>query len=129
MSLLQGPVVFIDDEVKDLSKPAFDLAKQIRESGRPIAEYVELPPVEHEEHWRSIAFLVLDWDLVPGSPGMFGGSTLSDFERERLFEWLERFVGRVFCPVFVVSAEDVSDIARQIRENSILQAVVDTGRI
>ena len=75
MPLLQGPVVFIDDQIADATTQAYELARQIRESGRPLAGYEELPPAEHAEHWRSIAFLVLDWDLVPGSPGQAGGST------------------------------------------------------
>lgn len=129
MSLVQGPVVFIDDEVSNEAKPAYALAQQIRATGRPIAEYEELPPDEHSEHWRSIAFLVLDWDLVPGSPGALGGSTLSDFARSNLFEWLERFVEKVFCPIFIISAEDVADIERQLGENDSLQRLLSTGRI
>ena len=129
MSLLQGPVVFIDDEVFDKAKPAYELAQQIRATGRPIAEYGELPPDEHSEHWRSIAFLVLDWDLVPGSPGASGGSTLSAFARTSMFGWLERFVQNVFCPIFIISAEDVADIERQIDENDSLRRLRETGRI
>lgn len=129
VSLLQGPVVFIDDEIEDETKPAYHLAEQIRATGRPLARYTELPPDTHAEHWRSIAFLVLDWDLVPGSPGGQGGSTLSEFARVSLFEWLEKFVELVFCPVFVVSAESVPDIERQLNENGPLKRVVDTGRI
>lgn len=129
MALLQGPVVFIDDQVADTTSQAFALAEQIRNSGRPLAEYEALPPEGHEKHWRSIAFLVLDWDLAPTSPGSTGGSTLSEFARESLFEWLQNFVDVVYCPVFIVSAEDVSDIERQISENGALQALVVTGRI
>lgn len=129
MALLQGPVVFIDDQVADTTSQAFALAEQIRDSGRPLAEYKELPPEGHEKHWRSIAFLVLDWDLAPTSPGSTGGSTLSEFARESLFEWLQKFVDLVYCPVFIVSAEDVSDIERQIFENGALQELIATGRI
>ena len=129
MSLAQGPVVFIDDEVFDEAKPAYDLAQQIRATGRPIAEYEQLPPDDHSEHWRSIAFLVLDWDLVPGSPGAFGGSTLSAFARTNTLGWLQRFVQNVFCPIFIISAENVADIERQIDENDPLQRLRETGRI
>lgn len=129
MSLLHGPVVFIDDQIANPATPAYQLAQQILESGRPLAQYSELPPAEHAEHWRSIAFLVLDWDLAPGSLGALGSSTLSEFARLSLFEWLEAFIDDVFCPVFIVSAEDVEDINRQISENSALQRVAENGRI
>ena len=129
MALLQGPVVFIDDEVYDPSKPAFELARQIRAAGRPIAEYTTLPTLDNTPHWRSIAFLILDWDLVPGSPGGLGGSTLSGFERENLFEWLDAFMAEIFCPVFIVSAEDVADIERQVSENAGLARATETGRL
>ncbi|AMU30001.1 hypothetical protein [Mycobacteroides abscessus] len=129
MSFLQGPVVFIDDEYDQHDKQAFLLAEQIRTSGRPLAAYSKLPPAAHAEHWRSIAFLVLDWDLVPGSPGARGGSTLSEYARSSLFEWLENFVTVVFCPIFVVSAEDVNDIKRQINENESLRPIMESGRI
>lgn len=129
MSLLQGPVVFIDDEVDDPAKPAWQLAQQIRDTGRPIATYRDLPSQGDIEHWRSMGFLVLDWDLVPGSPGGFGASTLSEFQRGSLFDWLSSFVHEVFCPVFIVSAEDVDDIKRQVGENAELAGLVASGRL
>lgn len=129
MALLQGPVVFVDDELQDPTKPAAQLAAQIRATGRPLAEYTELPPQEHSEHWRSIAFLVLDWDLVPTSPGVSGGSTLSEFARQSLFDWLSTFVEQIYCPVFVVSAEDTDDITKQLREIDTFATALDRGRI
>jgi len=129
VSLLQGPVVFIDDQIADQTKSAYQLKEHIRATGRPIAEYRDLPPIEQARHWRSIAFLVLDWDLVPGSPGALGASTLSDFQRQELFTWLESFIDQIFCPIFVISAEDVDDIRRQIDESNTLQRVMSTGRL
>jgi hypothetical protein len=126
---LQGPVVFIDDQIENQTTEAHRLASQIRDSGRPLASYTSLPPSEHMPHWRSLGFLVLDWDLVPGSPGLIGSSTLSEYQRLELFEWLESFTSTIFCPVFIVSAEDTSDIQRQIDENAKLAAVSATGRL
>lgn len=54
---------------------------------------------------------------------------LSDFERKALFTWLEEFVDATFCPVFIVSAEDIDDIQRQLSENAKLQRLVETGRV
>lgn len=129
MTVLQGPVVFIDDQLNSASSDAARLAEQIRQSGRPLAAYTELPPKDHSTHWRSIGFVVLDWDLAPGSPGISGASTLSSFQREALFSWLEDFTSRIFCPVFIISAEDTEDISRQVLGNTALKEIVDTGRI
>lgn len=129
MGVLQGPVVFIDDQIDNKATEAYRLANQIRDSGRPLSSYPALPPTDHLPHWRSLGFLVLDWDLVPGSTGQIGSSTLSEFHRLELFEWLEAFTSTVFCPVFIVSTEDVADIERQIGENPDLAEVSRTGRL
>jgi hypothetical protein len=129
MSLLQGSVLFIDDEIFNDQKPAYELAEQLRSSGRPVAAYAELPPAEHSAQWRSLGFVIVDWDLVPGSPGGIGGSTLSEFARKGLFEWLERFTNETFCPVFVISAEDTGEISRQIGDEGSLAGLLETGRL
>jgi hypothetical protein len=129
VGVLHGPVVFIDDQLNDELTDASKLAAQIRDSGRPLATYTALPPIDHQTHWRSLGFVVLDWDLVPGSPGMIGSSTLSDFQRQELFAWLTLFMSQIFCPVFIVSAEDTADISRQVSENQALERAASTGRI
>lgn len=114
MSILHGPVVFIDDEIRDSEKPAYSMKVALEANGRPVAAYEALPDEDALDHWRSLAFLVLDWDLSPGSLGGLGAATLGDYQREALFVFLEKFMAQVFCPIFVVSAEDVADIERQI---------------
>ncbi len=116
MSLTLGPVVFIDDQVNEESSQAFSLAQKIRDTGRPIAAYEELPPQGHAEHWRSLAFVIVDWDLVPGSPGQFGGTSLSEFHRSSLLDWIREFSEKVYCPIFIVSHEDTNDIEQSIDE-------------
>lgn len=119
MSLLSGPVVFIDDELDDAQSTASALLEKIRSTGRPVSSALAVPS-DHEawfEHWQSLAFVVIDWDLSPGSPGMAGGSTLSAFERQKLFAFLDALMCRIFCPVFIISAEDTNDITRQLREH------------
>lgn len=127
MSLLAGPVVFIDDQIEDASSSAFALLKEIRATGRPVATSVALPEDREAwfEHWRSVAFVVVDWDLTPGvdrewtpgSMGSTGGATLSAFHRAELYEFLADLMNRIFCPVFIVSGEDVDEISRQLLEN------------
>lgn len=119
MSLLAGAVVFIDDELKDRKSQAAALLEEIRATGRPVAWALSIPEDRDSwfEHWQSLAFVVLDWDLSPSSGGSTGGSTLSDYERRRLYEFVDELMRRVYCPVFIISAEDVNDIQRQILED------------
>lgn len=116
MALLQGPVVFIDDEVRTTHTAANKLAQQISESGRPIATYEKLPPADHMNQWRSIGFLVVDWDLAQGSPELAGATELSAFYRKRLFEWLASFSKTVYCPIFLVSSQDTDLILQRVTE-------------
>lgn len=125
MSLLSGPVVFIDDEIKKDESEASQLLKALQASGRPVIAAEALPSKGDRaawfEHWQTLSFVVIDWDLSPGSLGAVGGSTLSAFERKKLFDFLEELMKVVYCPIFIVSREDAGDIRRQVGENEQLK--------
>jgi hypothetical protein len=120
MSLLSGPVVFIDDQLDDTTSSAYALLQEIRATGRPVAAGTVLPDDRDAwfEHWHSLAFVVVDWDLTPGSMGSTGGATLSSFGRKKLYDFLIDLMSKIYCPVFIVSGEDTEDIKRQLLENS-----------
>lgn len=122
MTLLTGAVAFIDDEIEDSSSVAFQLLQEIRATGRPVAAAPDVPddPEPWFDHWERLAYIVIDWDLSPGSMGMTGGATLSDFQRQRLYDFIALLMGRIYCPVFIVSAEDTESIEKQISQNSAL---------
>jgi hypothetical protein len=122
VSLLSGPVVFIDDEIEDPDSQAFALLNEIRSTGRPVAVARAVPnnPDEWLDHWQSVAFVVLDWDLSPGSGGSTGAGTLSEFARKKLFNFVEALLLKIFCPIFIISAEDTDDISRQLSANAAL---------
>jgi len=117
MSILQGPVAFIDDEIADSSKAAFAMKNALEANGRPVIAFDALPDTAAMEHWRSLSFLVLDWDLSHGSLGGLGATELSEFDREALLDFLADFMGKVFCPVFIISAERTEGIERSIKED------------
>jgi hypothetical protein len=125
MSLLSGPVVFIDDEINQDESDAGRLLEAIKASGRPVLASTELPPAELRvqwfEHWQTLSFVVVDWDLSPGSLGAVGGSTLSNYKRRELFNFLEHLMQEIYCPVFIISREDANDIRHQVRENERLR--------
>ena len=119
MSILAGPVAFIDDELERDGSQAHQLLQDIRATGRPVASATGLPqnPEAWIEQWQSLAFVVVDWDLSPGSGSSTGASELGQFARERLFDFVRLLMDRLFCPIFIISAEDTNDIARQLVEN------------
>ena len=121
MSLLSGPVVFIDDEIDEHESEANQLLEAIKDSGRPVVASTHIPAADTWEewfqHWQTLSFVVIDWDLSPGSLGGVGGSTLSDFKRRELFAFLERLMQVIYCPVFIISREDADDILRQVNES------------
>lgn len=126
MTLLAGPVVFIDDEINDDGSRAYRLLEEITRTGRPVTTDVGIPDryLERFQHWKSLAFVIVDWDLTPGvatdltlgSMGLQGGATLSGFNRQALFDFLNDLMSEIYCPVFIVSDEDVADIERQLNE-------------
>lgn len=125
MSLLSGPVVFIDDEIDNQESEASDLLKSLRASGRPVLASTQLPSSEVREewfeHWQTLSFVVVDWDLSPGSLGGIGSSTLSDYRRRELFDFLQQLMQVIYCPIFIISREDANDIRRQVGENEQLR--------
>lgn len=119
MSLLAGPVVFIDDQLEDTQSQAYALLQEIRATGRPVATDKGVPEDRESwfAHWQSLAFVVLDWDLSPGSMGSTGGATLSAFERKKLYDFLVDLMKRIYCPIFIISGESTDEIQRQLSEN------------
>lgn len=125
MSHLAGPVAFIDDELDNTASEAFQLLEEIRATRRPVVTAKSVPtnPEGWFTHWQGLAFAVIDWDLTPsavgtlGSMGSAGGATLSAFERKKLFDFIVSLMKHVYCPIFIVSAENTDDIKRQIAEN------------
>ena len=59
--------------------------------------------------------------------GSTGGATLSAFERTKLFDFVVSLMKHVYCPVFIVSAENTDDIERQIAENEDL--LLENGQL
>lgn len=123
MSILSGPVVFIDDEIDDTTSRAHSLLQEIIATGRPVTTDTGIPNKYKDrfEHWTSLAFVIVDWDLTPGSIGLTGGATLSGFNRGVLFDFLDDLMQQIYCPIFIVSNEDTEDIARQLGEEERFQ--------
>lgn len=119
MNDLPGAVVFIDDEIHDASSSAYLLLQEIVATGRPVTTDIGIPDayIERFPHWKSLAFVIVDWDLTPGSMGLTGGDTLSGFKRKALYRFLADLMEQIYCPVFIVSGEDTVAIRVEISED------------
>lgn len=119
MSLLAGPVIFIDDQLDDITSQAAALLSDIKGTGRPVTTAKAIPenPEAWAEHWQGLAFAVIDWDLSDGSGGALGAAMLSEHKRLEMFDFVSFLMKRIYCPIFIISAEDVADITNQISEN------------
>ncbi|THG29284.1 hypothetical protein [Naasia lichenicola] len=118
MSILEGSVVFVDDDY-DLGGHAKAFYDALKAQGRPIAAYDNVPPLEHLEHWDGLALVVLDWKLNDHEAGL-GELSIPDSVKESTEAALIRFIMKLldtyFCPVFIVSQEEPDAIQRALRE-------------
>jgi hypothetical protein len=117
MSILEGSVVFVDDdyEVGGHAKAFYD---SLKAQGRPIAAYDDVPPLDHLQHWDGLALVVLDWKLNDHEAGL-GAVTIPDDVKEStqaaLIEFIITLLATHFCPVFIVSQEDAVSIGDALR--------------
>lgn len=120
MSILEGSVVFVDDDYErgGHAKAFYD---SLKAQGRPIAAYDDVPPPEHLEHWDGLALAVLDWKLNDHEAGL-GEVTIPDAVKAStqaaLIEFIMKLLGTYFCPVFIVSQEQSGTIEQALRDTA-----------
>lgn len=118
MSILEGSVVYIDDEYADEEKDAGRFYKQLWDAGRPIRPYKDIPPDDHLEHWDGLAMVVLDWNLIDSEIRQSGAAAaLEESARKKMIKFLGALLARYYCPVFIVSATGNDKIEEALRES------------
>ena len=115
MSILEGAVVYIDDEYGDETKDAGRFYRQLWDAGRPMRPYTEIPPDDHIEHWDGLAMVVLDWNLTESDARQASAATLTEGARASMLSFLKSLLKRYFCPVFIVSASGKDEIEDELR--------------
>ena len=106
MSILEGAVVYIDDEYRDADLDAGRFYKELAETGRPISAYDSIPPDTHLAHWDGLALVVVDWNLAANEILAAGADTLREALRADMLDFLSQLLDRYYCPVFIVSNTD-----------------------
>lgn len=115
MSILEGAVVYIDDEYGDETKDAGRFYRQLLDAGRPMRPYTDIPPDDHIEHWDGLAMVVLDWNLTESDARLASAATLTAGARASMVSFLKLLLKRYFCPVFIVSASGKDKIEDELR--------------
>lgn len=115
MPILEGAVVFVDNEYNETNTHANDFYHELRDAGRPIAVYDDLPELGHLQHWEGLALAVLDWNLRNREDIVPGASTLRADDRRRFVEFLVALLERYFCPVFIISTDSSDEIEASLR--------------
>lgn len=116
MTMLEGSVIYIDDEWNKDGSTAGRFYKQLWESGRPMRAYNSLPPDGHLDHWDGLSMVILDWNLLESDTRVEGASELQESAREEILNFLTTLLKRYFCPVFIVSASDKAGIEAILRD-------------
>lgn len=118
MAILEGSVVFVDDDYAKDHTNANAFYDALRTGGRPVAAYAKVPPAKHLDHWDGLSLVVLDWNLSEPESRVEGVSVpkmAADANRRELIDFLISLLDRYFCPVFIVSADAPELIERALR--------------
>lgn len=146
-NLFNGTVVVIDDEINAKDANVNLIISQIKSNNLPIITYTELPKNHQIPHFHSISFLILDWNLTPipteevidqkpdaessltenlWNESMDAKFSIPDtikisMEKANI-DFLKEFIGIVFCPIFIFTNENVSDIKQKLIVNNLMKA-------
>jgi hypothetical protein len=115
VAILEGAVVFIDDQYDEENTHANDFYNELKNAGRPIAAYDKLPDAVHMDHWDGLALAIVDWNLRAKEDRVPGATTLDTGDRRRMAAFLVALLGRYFCPVFIISTDSYEQIADALK--------------
>lgn len=132
MSILEGSIVFVDDDYRKKGTNAKAFYDELQTNGRPVAAYNDVPNITHLDHWDGLALAVLDWDLSR-SEGESLGATVPqaaiDAKRDELIAFLVTLLDRYFCPVFIVSQHNKDKIEAALRSDANFPDTALTRRV
>lgn len=108
--LFVGPAVVVDDKIDEADSGILPVLEELDRAQIPTLKLRSLPDVRQIRHWHSLSMVILDWELFSGDPLIPGVSIppiLDDSNSEQLAGFIRAVMDEVFCPIFVVSSQDV----------------------
>ena len=124
MSMPIGVGVVIDDQLDSDTDGIQNIVSQLENKGFPLVKYSQLPSETTIAQFGSVAFLLLDWNLINPPPaaveqGVHLGETLKDIGVEENLSFIERFHNTCFAPIFIFTNEKTRPIKRQLKKRKL----------
>jgi len=123
--LLKGVVVVIDDEIDNQDANINKIISQLSEKRCPVLAYNKLDEIDVTK-LGNIAFLLLDWDLAGNlldDEDKISGVKITGLRKEGIVEnitFIREFINSAFCPIFIFSNHDVTNIKTALIEENII---------
>ena len=124
MSMPIGVGVVIDDQLNSETDGIRNIVSQLENKGFPLVKYSQLPSETTIAQFGSVAFLLLDWNLISPSTGelvqgIHIGETLKASGIEANLDFIERFHNMCFSPIFIFTNEKTGTIRRQLKKRKL----------
>ena len=115
MSMPIGVGIVIDDELNSEKDGIPGIVRQLEKKHFPLVKYSQIPPDETIAQFGSVAFLLLDWDLIGPAisdreEGVQVGASLLNSDVEENLSFIEKFHRFCFAPVFIFTNEPIGPI-------------------
>ena len=118
--LLDGIAVFIDDEINDAFSSAGKLKQQIEEKNIPLIARDKIPDniSDFIKHLYGVSFIILDWKFSQITDPQIAEEVHlpDDVNSGATVEMLKGLLTATYCPIFILSQEDVATIKRELDE-------------
>ena len=120
-----GIGLVIDDELPEQNSSINKIVLDLQKHGIPLVLNNRLPETNLLNNLNSISFIILDWELSveireAKKLGVTVSQSLIDKEREEILKFLMYVKNNIFCPVFILSNEDIHAIQSYLQDKNLI---------
>jgi hypothetical protein len=120
--LFRGIGIVIDDEIGLTGANINRIIKHFEGKQIPLVKYSSLPDIKIIDNLQAISFLVLDWNLVNFELGVQIPDELINENNASNISFLRALIEKCFCPIFIFTNENITEIKRILRESNLYQS-------
>jgi len=119
---IRGIAVVIDDEINDEDSNVFKLVEEIKKKKIPCVTYDSLPELDVISHFSQVPFIILDWQLYDlEEEGVQLPDSFVESEMKRSLEFIKKVQDDCFCPIFIFTNTDVSEVSARLKKEDLLR--------